>query len=144
MGILNEPQAALSPTIYSVLMTLCFVFLTSEGQYDNIVFLQLLLILVLPISMQLTVGGIVRGGAVVIWSFLCPLGAALFCHYSIAKRWFIVYLISITCTLLNEFSYKASEGSPKFAILGGKEIGLFIMNIGGAMTITFCGALVFS
>jgi len=125
-------------------MTLCFIFLTSEGQYENIVFLQLLLILVLPISMQLSVGGIVRGGAVIIWSFLCPLGAALFCHHSIAKRWFAVYLISMICTLLNEFTYEASENNPNFAILGGKEIGLFIVNICGAMTITFFGALAFS
>jgi len=147
--ILNEPQAALFPTIYSVLMTLCFALMTTEGNYHNIVSIQLLLILILPIGMQLCVGGIVKGGAVVIWSFLCPLGAALFCCQSTAKCWFIAYMISVIATLLHDFHIEASEEGPTFSpndisILGGKEIGLFIMNIVGAMTITFCGALLFS
>ena len=147
--ILSEPQAALFPTIYSVIMTLCFALMKTEGNYHNIVFIQLLLILIIPIGMQLCVGGIVKGGAVVIWSFLCPLGAALFCRQSTAKCWFSAYMLSVITTLLHDFYVEASEEGPIFspddiAILGGKEIGLFIMNVVGVMTITFCGALLCS
>ena len=144
---LGEPAAAFFPTAYSVLMALCFLCLTTEGRYHHIVFIQLLLILLLPVCLQLCVGGIVRGGAVMIWSFLCPLGAALFCSSRTAKRWFGVYFVTMFGALLHELcswcpfrtSYHAHP-----VPLGNLEVGMFIMNICGAMTITFLGALFFS
>ena len=144
---LGEPVAAAFPTAYSVLMTLCFLCLTTEGRYHQIVFVQLLLILLLPVCLQLSVGGIVRGGAVMIWSFLCPLGAALFCSSQTAKRWFAVYFLCMVGALLHELCslcpFRTSYHA-KPVPLGNLEVGMFIMNICGAMTITFLGALFFS
>ena len=144
---LREPVAAFFPTAYSVLMTLCFLCLTTEGRYHQIVFVQLLLILLLPVCLQLSVGGIVRGGAVMIWSFLCPLGAALFCSSRTAKRWFVLYFLCMVGALLHELCslcpFRTSYHS-KPVPLGNLEVGMFIMNICGAMTITFLGALFFS
>jgi len=144
---LNEPVAALFPTAYSVLMALSFLTLTTEGRYHHLVFVQLLLILLLPVCLQLCVGGIVRGGAVMIWSFLCPLGAALFCSSRTAKRWFGVYVVFMLLALLHELCslcpFRTSYHA-KPVPLGNLEVGMFAMNICGAMTITFLGALFFS
>lgn len=142
--VLDEPTAALFPAIYSGLMTLCFLLLTHEGRYHQIVFIQLLLILVLPICLQLCVGGIVKGGAVMIWSFLCPLGAALFSSPSMAKGWFVIYFVSMVATLLYELNLDADFDSADISKLSLTEVGLLVMNLGGAMTITFFGALIFS
>jgi adenylate cyclase len=138
---LDEPNAAMYPYTYSVLMTTCFILLTKEGRYHDIVFVQLALILVLPICLQFEVGGIVKAGGVVIWCFLCPLGAALFCSPSTAKTWFLVYILCMIVTISAESWEPRMNANNALSIL---EITMFTMNICGAMTITFFGALTFS
>jgi adenylate cyclase len=138
---LDEMRAAMYPITYSVLMTTCFLSMTQEGRYHDIVFVQLLLILLLPICLQIEVGGIIKSGGVVIWSFLCPLGAALFSRPSTARVWFVIYFVSVLATMFCE--YKNIQG--RFVASQSElELGLFTMNICGAMTITFFGALMFS
>jgi guanylate cyclase len=143
--ILDQPNAARYPFAYSALMTTCFLTMTHEGRYEDIVFVQLLLILLLPLCLQLEVGGIVRAGGVIVWSFLCPLGAALFSCPIVAKRWFIVYIIALFITM----SLEAQLLGTKWPIrdipdLDGIEIMLFTMNITGSMLIIFFAALTFS
>ena len=148
---LNEPNAAIYPFTYSILMTTCFLFMTKEGRYHDLVFMQLLLILILPICLQIEVGGTIKAGAVIIWSFLCPLGAALFSQPSTAKRWFVIYILSVLGTLYleyinfgNKFHPHHNNNNNHHHELSPIQFGLFVMNICGAMTITFSGALLFS
>lgn len=89
---LDEPNAAMYPFAYSTIMASCFCLMTKEGRYYDLVHVQLLLILLLPVCLQIEVGGIIPAGGVIVWSFLCPLGAALFCLPSTAKRWFVIYM----------------------------------------------------
>lgn len=143
--LLNEPGASKYPFTYSFLMTSCFVLFSREGRYHDIVFIQLFLILILPICLQLEVGGIVKSGCVIVWSFLCPLGAALFCRPIIAQRFFVFYVICMICTITSErWSSKMINHSGRIDTIGFVEICLFTMNVVGAMTITFLGALSFS
>ena len=141
---LNEPSAAFYPFTYSFLMSTCFIFFIKEGRYHNIVFIQLLLTLLLPIFLQIEVGGIVKSGGVVIWSFLCPLGAALFCRPFIAKRWFSLYIITMIVTLSSECWHPRMILERRSSSVEPFEIALFTMNLAGAMTITYFGALTFS
>lgn len=143
--LLDEPRAATYPFTYSVLMTNCFVFFAKEGRYHDIVFMQLFLILILPICMHLEVGGIVKSGCVIIWSFLCPLGAALFCDPRTAQKFFLLYVMCMITTITSEqWSSNMRNHSGRTHTIGFIEVQLFTMNIIGAMTITFLGALTFS
>mmetsp|Transcript_20 Transcript_20/g.19 ORF Transcript_20/g.19 Transcript_20/m.19 type:complete len:514 (-) Transcript_20:304-1845(-) len=141
---LGEPNAAVYPTLYSVLMATCFAILSKEGRYEDIVFVQLLLILILPVCLQFEVGGIVKAGGVIIWSFLCPLGAALFCKPKDAQLWFAVYLSLMIVTITAEFWHVKFFSARSARALDPIEVALFVMNICGAMTITFVGAQSFS
>ena len=101
---LDEPNAAMYPFAYSTIMTCCFFLMTKEGRYHDLVHVQLLLILLLPVCLQIEVGGIIPAGGVIVWSFLCPLGAALFCKPSTAKNWFFVYMACNFGALYYEYS----------------------------------------
>jgi guanylate cyclase len=53
---------------------------------------QLLLTLILPFLLQLSLGGFVASGAVVIWGFTSPLGALLVGNPRTAHRWFVAFV----------------------------------------------------
>ena len=166
--VLDERLAAVFPTAYSILMSLCLVwccFFPALGKshkdhfgeainkgksqtddvdrFPTVVFVQLFLILVLPICVQLSLGGMVESGGVVLWSFLCPLGAAIFCeNSSTSTRWFGIYIVAIVSTILSETTNISKQYDA--IILSSIHVGYFIMNFVGAFTIIFIGASSFS
>ena len=41
---------------------------------------------------MIALGGFINSSAVILWSFICPLGALLFAEYRQSPRWLIGYL----------------------------------------------------
>lgn len=143
--LLDETSAAGYPFAYSTVMTSCFVFFTGQGRYKSIVHLQLFLILALPICLQIHVGGTIKSGCVCLWSFLCPLGAALFCSTREARWFYVLYVCCMIATITSEQWFPPMfNHTGRIDRVGTVEIALFTMNVVGAMTITFAGALWFS
>ena len=165
--VLEERMAAVFPTAYSILMSICLIWcclipalsknkklsadlkdsikpsIDDFDRFPVVVSVQLFLILVLPICVQLSLGGMVESGGVIIWSFLCPLGAAIFCdNSSTSMTWFCIYLCSIVSTILFETT-KIHVGENS-VYLSSVHIGYFIMNFVGAFTIIYLGANSFS
>ncbi|KAL3763034.1 hypothetical protein ACHAW5_000431 [Stephanodiscus triporus] len=97
---LGEYLAALMPVIYSACMgTTLFIcvfrpilIFVGGGGYDFVVKAQLGLILILPFAVHVALGGVERSGGVMLWSFLCPVGAAFFRSTGEGLRWFQVYM----------------------------------------------------
>ena len=132
---LDECLAAVFPATYCILVAgTLLVFNTWKGHYHEIVIVQLLLILLMPMAVQMSMGGMVRSGGAMMWSFLCPLGAALFCKNSVAMRWFALYTTLSAGILIHEF---------RIGSLDMMEIMHFVMNICGSMAIVFCGVIFF-
>jgi len=97
---LGEYLAALMPVIYSACMgTTLFMcvfrpilIFVGGGGYDFVVKAQLGLILILPFAVHVALGGVERSGNVMLWSFLCPVGAAFFRSTGEGLRWFQLYM----------------------------------------------------
>ncbi len=76
--ILGFPLPALIPGSYGVLSLSSLIFFLITGKFPVFRFFQFLLILILPVALQLSLGGFINSGAVMIWAILCPLGALSF------------------------------------------------------------------
>ncbi|PJZ57187.1 adenylate/guanylate cyclase domain-containing protein [Leptospira barantonii] len=131
--ILGFPQAAVIPGGYAILSLLSLFFVFATGKYLAFRFLQFLFILILPVFLQLSLGGFENSGAVIIWAILCPLGALSFGPIRHGLIWFGLFLIVLVLTGLSELypPLWTVNVDPKLRIL------FFVMNIAGAGTLTF-------
>src|SRR3990172_12154155 len=77
----NEPVAASISWLYTIVTALSLYRLARTGQYRFHRFNQLVLGLLLPFIQTLVLGGFMNSSAVLLWSFISPMGAMLL------KRW---------------------------------------------------------
>ena len=85
--------AAMAPLAYSILLALGLGVALKRTGYQHFVALQLTLIFILPLSLEVILGGYQSSGAVFMWSFLAPLGSAFFQSAKLALRWFLAFLV---------------------------------------------------
>jgi len=97
-------------------------------------------IYLLPIFLQLSIGGFSDSGAVIAWSFCAPIGALLFKTPETAIKWFLAFLFSIvTIAGIQVFSpYTIYTPSDWIVTL------FYVMNLGMVMIISFSAVLYFS
>ncbi|MGJ4788223.1 adenylate/guanylate cyclase domain-containing protein [Leptospira koniambonensis] len=131
--ILGFPQSAVIPGGYAVLSLLSLFFVFVTGKYLAFRFLQFLFILILPVLLQLSLGGFENSGAVIIWAILCPLGALSFAPIRQGLVWFGLFLIVLVLTGIAEFYLYL----PVPKVERNMQILFFVINIVGAGTLTF-------
>ena len=177
--LLEERQAAIFPMFYSVILGMFLVWCClipalnqglektgyhSDDDFDDetkpidrfkiVVNVQLFLILILPICVQISLGGIVESGAIILFSFICPLGGSMFSQAN-SLRWYTLYMICMFATLMfettkilpydNELdSCQISNEESNAIYLLPIHIGYFMMNFAGAFTIIYLAANSFS
>jgi len=78
---------AVFPFVYSLIVGSGFLFYIRTQQFKRFLYLQLTLILLLPVALQWSLGGFSNSGTVIVWSFLAPLGAILFLGTREAYPW---------------------------------------------------------
>lgn len=93
--LFGELVSALIPLAYSLISLSSIIYFGYSHRFDTFRFSQLLLILLLPFILMLSLGGFVKGSAVVLWSLLSPLGAMLFYKPSSAYKWLIAFAILV-------------------------------------------------
>ncbi|AOP35965.1 guanylate cyclase [Leptospira tipperaryensis] len=130
---LGFPQSAMIPGGYAILSLLSLLFVFGTGKYLAFRFLQFLFILILPVFLQLSLGGFENSGAVIIWAILCPLGALSFGPIRHGLLWFGLFLIVLVLAGFAELHplLPTPTVEPKLRIL------FFVINIVGAGTLTF-------
>ncbi|MGJ4748358.1 adenylate/guanylate cyclase domain-containing protein [Leptospira sp. SA-E8] len=131
--ILGFPQSAIIPGGYALLSLLSLFFVFVTGKYLAFRFLQFLFILILPVLLQLSLGGFENSGAVIIWAILCPLGALSFAPIRQGLIWFGLFLIVLVLSGLAEFYLNL----PVPKVERNLQILFFVINIVGAGTLTF-------
>jgi class 3 adenylate cyclase len=108
---LGEWLAALMPFIYSssmgLVLTTCICY--AKNKYDVFVNCQLVLILLLPMAVHLALGSMESSGGVMLWSFLCPMGAAFFRNVEESLKWFYLYM-TLSAGLLFFDHWKSEAG----------------------------------
>ena len=95
---LGERVAALLPWGYTVLSVLCLLLFSRTRNFAFLRTVELSLILVTPALLQVALGGIVASSGVILWSFLAPLGAAVF-DRDRAWKWFAAYVALIALSI---------------------------------------------
>lgn len=93
---------------------------------------QLVMILVLPLLLQASVGGFRTSGAVALWALMAPLGALLFEGVGRATVWFVAF-VSATAVLGLLDGQIHGEGHVPDAVV----ITFFVLNIVGVSTTAF-------
>jgi len=129
---LGEPLAGSIPLSYSAVLFLSLTLFALTRRYRFFRFIQLLLILLLPVLLQMVLGGFINSSAVVLWSLICPFGALLFGEPRHAPWWFLAYLaLVIASGMIQPYVRIANNLSP------GLVIFFFVANVGGVSSIAF-------
>jgi guanylate cyclase len=134
--LLDQEQVALIPLGYSLVIGLCVVVCLITRRTRAFLSIQLTMIFVLPCTVHLAMGGLEASGAVILWSFLAPLGAALFHSRWHATQWFVAFAITVAGVIAIDPSLTAHAADLSVAT----QHGLFAMNAIGVMTIVFVSA----
>jgi adenylate cyclase len=92
---LGERIPALFPWGYSIVSIALIATFAQTRSYMFLRDSELALILVTPAMLQVSLGGFVASSGVILWSFLSPLGAAVFDSPKRAWRWFAGFLLLI-------------------------------------------------
>lgn len=120
------------PFGYALFSSLSVLTFAITRQYRFFRFSQLLLILLLPLLLQIALGGFINSSGVVLWSFMCPIGALLFDEPRTAPRWFGGFIGMVVLSgLLQPFVRLINNLSPTLIIL------FFVLNISGVCAIVF-------
>ncbi|HEX7080808.1 MAG TPA: ATP-binding protein [Gammaproteobacteria bacterium] len=134
----NEPVVALLPLAYSVLTLINFAVLTRLRRFTPFRRGQQLFILVLPVMVQIALGGIVGSSVVALWSMMAFLMAVLFATKREASVWFIAFAVSVTGAMLARPQLTIENNLPPWVV-----VGLFVLNVMGVSTIAFMVLLSF-
>jgi guanylate cyclase len=128
----GEPLAAFVPWSYAVASAIGILIFARNRKFEPYLFGQLLLILLLPFTLQLTLGGFVNSSAVVLWSLICPLGALVFAGPRRAQYWFVGFLLlTVFCAIVQPYLRVSNNLSRQMIIL------FFALNIGAISGIVF-------
>ncbi|MEO0337959.1 MAG: adenylate/guanylate cyclase domain-containing protein [Bacteroidota bacterium] len=112
------------PIVYLVLLIGTAYYLKRTNNFLTALNFYLAYILILPVVLQVTLGGFINSGAVVIWAFLAPTGALFFKGRKQGTIWFILFVIGmIIGAILETYITGQKENSPLTIIL------FFFMNI---------------
>lgn len=128
----GEPLAGAIPFSYGVVSLLSIIHFGLTRRYRFFRFSQLALILLLPFSLMIALGGFVQGSAVIMWALICPMGAMLFDEPRHAPRWFLAFVGLVALSgFLQPYLDFSNNLSPEVMIF------FFVINLIGV------GALIF-
>jgi guanylate cyclase len=129
---LGEPLAGAIPFSYGVFSSLSIAYFAVTRRFALFRFSQLLLILLLPFFLMVALGGFINSGAVILWSFISPLGALLFDEPPRAPRWLLAYFGLLVLSGFLQPYVRVSNNLPTTTL-----IPFFILNIGTVTGIAF-------
>lgn len=128
----QQPLAGMIPLSYAIISLASVIYFSLTHHYRFFRLSQLVLILFLPFFLMLALGGYVNSSAVILWSFICPLGALLFANLRQSPRWLLAYLgLLLVSGLLEPLNQLPSPLPPVLVT------AFFVLNIGAVCTIVF-------
>jgi len=126
----NEPMAASISWLYTVVTAFSLYRLARTGQYRFHRFNQLALGLLLPFIQTLVLGGFMNSSAVLLWSFISPMGAMLLYESRQAMRWWYAYVAILIVSGFLDPLVQAGNNLPP-----GLITTFFVLNIAGVSSI---------
>jgi signal transduction histidine kinase/DNA-binding response OmpR family regulator len=129
---LNLPGSI--PFTYGILSVLSIYHFAKTTKYKIFRSSQLLLILILPFSLQLSLGGFIPSSAVIMWALISPAGALVFFSKKQSLIWFAAFLsLVVIAFLVNSILPQRFDWQQEESFINA----LFLMNIFGISSIVF-------
>ncbi|MEX1038703.1 MAG: adenylate/guanylate cyclase domain-containing protein [Acidimicrobiia bacterium] len=120
-SVLGLYRSAALPFLYQLGSVASLLLLWRTKDFVSFRKIQLLLILVLPVLLQWSLGGFVASSGVMLWGFVAVLGAAVFAIRPI--RWFIAFLmLAVLSGVIDPFLTPAPVPAPV-------AVTFFVLNI---------------
>ena len=130
---LGRPLSAAIPLTYQLAAVASLVLLARTKRYDVFRVMQIGLMLVLPVLLQWTLGGFVNASAVIVWSFVAPLGAIVFMGPRAATITFAAFVgLIVLSGLLDPWLAARAEPLPEPIIRL-----FFVLDLLGVAFVTF-------
>jgi len=105
-------RPALIPFGYVLFTALNLLIFWSTKRFAPVRTLQVSMSLLLPVLFQLTLGGFVRSGAVMLWSLLALGGSLTLSDVRLGVRWLLFYVVcTVLCGVLDEPARLVYEGA---------------------------------
>ena len=123
-ALLGRPLPALIPGVFAVVAVTLIIQVVHTRRLGRLRELILLLILLLPAMLQASLGGFVKGSAVIVWSFASPLCALVFFGARTGWRWLAAFVVAVGISALFEADLSRSV-SPLPALA---QTALFALN----------------
>ncbi|HEY3249427.1 MAG TPA: hypothetical protein VGK88_14200, partial [bacterium] len=132
-ALLGLFTAAMVPFTYSMISLVVVGQFVLTKRYGLFRFSQLFLLLLLPFVLQWSLGGLVNSGAVMLWSFMAPVGALLFAGTRNAAVWLLgfIFLTALSGVLDGRIAREAGT------VTAGVRTLFFVMNVIGVSTIVY-------
>lgn len=83
------------PFTYGILSLISIGLFIAFGQFRFFRFSQILLILLLPLFLQISLGGFISSSSIILWAFIAPLGAMFFYSARQAVFWFVAFIFVV-------------------------------------------------
>lgn len=128
----DERLAAAIPGSYIVVTAICLVAFGRNRRFPWFRDSQLLLWMLLPVALQLTLGGFIGGSAATLWSLFAPLGALAMVGPRRARPWFATFLALNLLAALVQPSLPAGNNLPESLVMV-----FFLMNIVGVSAVAY-------
>ncbi len=128
--VLGDPLAGAIPFSYAIILSLSIVVFGITRRYHFFRSSLLVLVLLLPFTLMITLGGFVNSSGVILWSLLSPFGALLFDEPRRAPRWLLAYLgLVLLSGFIQPYMPNRHPLAPSVITF------FFVMNIGTVSTI---------
>jgi class 3 adenylate cyclase len=128
-SVLGLYDSAAIPFGYQLASIAGLIVLARTKRFDFFRVSQLVLMLLLPVLLQWSLGGFAVSGGVILWALITPLAALVFSTHPL--RWFIGYLLLIGASGLLESTLTRA------AIPASVTTWFFVLNIGGVSVVAF-------
>src|SRR5947207_11488848 len=110
---LGRPISAAIPGGFALITVGVFVTLVRRRRLGRLREFTLMLFIVLPTLLQASLGGYVKGSAVVMWAFVAPLGALIFFGVRAAIPWLFAFLmVAISSAVLEPWLSRLTPALP--------------------------------
>ena len=119
--------SAAIPFAYQVVSIINLAIFAKTKRYRFFRRCELGLSLLLPLFLQLSLGGFVRSSGVILWSFTAPLGALLFAGRRAAVAWFGAFLATVAAAVALDPILPTPDAGIPTAI----HLAFFALNIVG-------------
>jgi class 3 adenylate cyclase len=125
--------SSLVPIAYVLIVAPCIAVFAITKKERLLLNVQLVMIFLCPVVMQWLAGGYLKGGVIILWSFLAPLCALIFLDTGKARLWMGLVITAVVASwLFND--YFETYG---YYLDKNQKIMLNTMNIAGATLVIY-------